>query len=106
MARGIEHYICASEDRDHYNNMYEYDCYYYPPKPLKPNVIVSPVVNIEQNIPQEQLKEIINERLQEMKKNIVDEINNSINIAITNEDVDAVIDEIYGGSASDVMKED
>jgi hypothetical protein len=53
MARGIEHYICASEDRDHYNNMYEYDCYYYPPKPLKPNVIVSPVVNIEQNIPQE-----------------------------------------------------
>jgi hypothetical protein len=41
-----------------------------------------------------------------MKKNIVDEINNSINIAITNEDVDAVIDEIYGGSASDVMKED
>ena len=52
----------------------------------------------------EEIKQLINSRLQELKQNIVDEINATINVGITSQDVDAVIDEIYGGSASDVIK--
>lgn len=106
MSRGLEHYICASEDRDHYNNTYAYDCYYYPPRPPKPNIIVSPIVNVESKVSQEELRNIVNERLQALKQTIVEEIKASINIEVTNEQVDAVINEIYGGSASDVMKEE
>ena len=104
MSRGMEHYVCASEDRDHYNNIYAYDCYYYPPRPPRPNLIVSPTVHVESKVSPEELRQLINERLVEMKQTIIDEIKASINVEITTEQVDAVIDEIYGGSASDVMK--
>ena len=72
MPRGLEHYICSSEDRCHYDNTCAYDYYYCPPMPPKPNLIVSPIVNIESNISEEEIKQLINSRLQELKQNIVD----------------------------------
>ena len=85
MSRGMEHYVCASEDRDHYNNTYEYDCYYYPPRPPKPNIIVSPIVNVESKVSSEELRQLINERLADMKQATIDEIKASLDVEITTE---------------------
>lgn len=108
MPRLRENYICSSEDRAHYNHMnnnnYYYDYYYnyyYPPKPSENNIIDS-----SSGLSQEQIKKLINERISQLKETLVEEINSMIDIKITTQDVDAVIDEIYGGSASDVMKEE
>ena len=85
MSRGMEHYVCASEDRDHYNNIYEYDCYYYPPRPPKSNIIVSPIVNVESKVSSEELRQLINERLADMKQTTIDEIKASLDVEITTE---------------------
>lgn len=104
MPRGMENYICASEDFSHYDN--ETDLIYgfrYP--------TVAPEVTIIQNISQseiseEKLKELIQAHIPEIKETIIDELGDIIASPVTREAVDAVIDEIYGGSALDAVKED
>ena len=112
-----ETYICSSEDRRHYNNIRSNNDYYFhrycmpsPPihKKEKPIYIIDNTESTSGNtiISQEQIKQLINENIAQLKDAIIQEISNALNIQITNEDINAVINEIYGGSASDVFKEE
>ena len=106
-----ETYICSSEDRRHYNNIrsnndYYFDYYCMPAPPIhkenKPVYIIETESTNNNIISQEQIKQLINE----LKDTIIEEISEALNTKVTNEDINAIIDEIYGGSASDVFKEE
>lgn len=119
MSRTIEDYICASEDRSHYNNerfnSYGYWSFYptvpiyYQLQPCRdypnpgPNPQPSPPTNItiiQQTISKQEINEIIDEQIPRIADSISDKIGDIIN----NSDLDSSIDEIYGGSASDMIE--
>ena len=117
MSRAIEDYICASEDRSHYNNerfgsygywnFYPIIPTYYSPQPCRdypnPNPQPSPSTNItiiKQTISKQEINEIIDETI----PRIADSISNKIGDVIDSSDLDSSIDEIYGGSASDMIE--
>ena len=100
MSRAIENYICASEDRSHYNN--ETDNLYGFHYPMRsPEVTIIQQVIKTETVSDERLLELINERLPELKETVLNEI---VIPGITTEDVDAVVDEIHGGSALDAIE--
>jgi len=120
MSRAMENYICASEDRSHYNTD---TCVLldYWPDPLVPihypvqigsyeeypqslvdqnpaNIVINETV-IQQNISQEEIIEIINNTIPQLAETLAEKLGT----IITEADLDAAIDEIYGGSASSLI---
>lgn len=93
MSRAIENYICASEDRPHYNNE-SWDLYgfYYPVR--HPEVTIIQQVYKEEKVPDKRLNELIDARIPQLTKDITDEV-----IA----DIGKEDWEINGGTASDVI---
>lgn len=118
MSRAIEDYICASEDRSHYNNerFGSYSCWgLYPVTPIyyspmwsyrdyhNPNPQPAPPTNvtiIKQTISKQEINEIIDETIPRIAESISDKIGD----VIDSSDLDSSIDEIYGGSASDMIE--
>ena len=105
MPRAIEDYICASEDRSHYNN--ETDYLYGFQYPMRaPHVIVIQDVHktqiIEREVPDERLNDLIAAHMPEEKETILNELGETI---VTQENIDDRIDEIRGGTAADAIKE-
>ncbi len=97
MSRAIENYICASEDRPHYNNeTWELYGFWYPMR--SPKVItINNITKIEQTISQDQINEMIDARIPEVVETVATEV------------VDTVvpsIKEVHGGTASEVMFDD
>ena len=96
MPRALEDYICASEDRSHYNNE-TWDLYgfYYPW--VEPHYTTINIINkteiIEQKISDEELDVEITARIPQ----IADEVGDIIVPSIK---------EVHGGSASEVMDEE
>jgi len=126
MSRQIEDYICASEDRTHYNtedlfprgfylrpkikpriarkSFRDYDDkipdgYYIEPAlvPIATTINITNTTEVVEQVDSEQIKEVINDTLPEMKEDIANDV-----LDMISEDG---IDEIYGGSATDVIKE-
>lgn len=106
MSRAIERYVCASEDRSHYNN--ETWClrgFHYP---LEPHVTVIEVVNkteVVEVVPEEKMREMVDAMVPGIQADIRDDLLTEINETIIPELQTEEIDEIYGGSATDVIKE-
>lgn len=100
MPRAIEDYICASEDRPHYNNE-TLDLYgfYYPMR--RPHVTTINIINkteiIEQGVSEEQINELIDARIPQVIETVANEVGDSIVPSIK---------EVHGGSASEVMDDD
>ena len=108
MSRAIERYVCASEDRSHYNNETDYLIgFRYPMKSPRVTVIqnITKTEIIEREVPEEKLQELIDARIPEIKETVINEIGDIAATAVTTEAVDEAINEIYGGSASDLVKE-
>ena len=102
MSRARERYICASEDRPHYNNEADYFMGYRCPAP-PPNVVTFVQEKIiKEEISEDKLNELIDARIPQLKEDVLNEINDTVT---TTDVIDAAIDEIYGGSASDVLEE-
>lgn len=108
MSRAMENYICASEDRPHYNN--ETDILYgfrYPMKSPRVTIIQDITEVIKEEMSEEKINELIDARIPQVTETVINEIGDTImDLSVTGEAVDAAIDEIYGGSASDIIKED
>ena len=120
MSRAIENYICASEDRPHYDNeffiaydywplpavfidypgkTYSYEGYQQPPVDQNPtNVVINETI-VQQTISQEEITEIINNTIPQLAETLAEKLGT----IITEADLDAAIEEIYGGSASDII---
>jgi len=105
MSRAIERYVCASEDRPHYNNetniLYGF-CY-----PMRaPEVTIIQEIHetkiVEREVPDERLNDLIDARIPGLKETVLDELGETI---VTQDNIDDTIDEIYGGSASDMIGE-
>lgn len=93
MPRAIEDYVCASEDRSHYNNETYYPYGFQTPM-LEPRVtIIQEVHKLE--ISDEQLSRVLEAQMPKVTDTIINEL-----------DLDAAIDEIHGGSAADAVPED
>lgn len=107
MSRARERYICASEDRPHYNNEIDsFVRYRCPPPP--PQVLSFVQENhitevIKEEVPIDKLNELIDARIPQIAETIINEVGDTV---VTTDNVDAAVDEIYGGSASDVLEED
>ncbi len=102
MSRARERYICASEDRPHYNNEADYFMGYRCPAP-PPNVVTFVQEKIiKEEISEDKLNELIDARIPQLKEDVLNEINDTVT---TTDVIDAAVDEIYGGSASDVLEE-
>lgn len=119
MSRAIENYICASEDRPHFNNDFfiDYDYWsfplipfyypneicpyeeYYQPQQQNPTSVVINETIIQQSITQEEITELLNRTIPQLAENLAERLGN----IISEEDLDAAINEIYGGSASDMI---
>lgn len=100
MSRAIENYICASEDRSHYNNeTWELWGFRYPMR--VPYVTTINVINktevIEQKISEEELNAAIDARIPQITETVANEVGEIIVPSIK---------EIHGGSASEVMDEE
>ena len=119
MSRAIEDYICASEDRSHYNNETYREFHYFPfaqpayypikqedypsynptVTPQQPTNITINKTIIQQTISKQEVNEIITAAIPQL----AEAISNEIEDITINPDIDAAIDEIYGGSASDII---
>ena len=99
MSRAIEDYVCASEDRSHYNNeTCELWGFYYPmrsPHVITINEVVEQTV-IKEEVPIEKLNELIDARIPELTEIVTDEVSANILPEIT---------EVHGRSASEVIGE-
>lgn len=106
MSRAIEDYVCASEDRSHYNNETDFLMgFRYPTQSPRVTIIQENHITevIKEEIPDERLNELIDARIPQVTETVINEIGDSL---VTTENIDAAIDEIYGGSASDILGED
>lgn len=91
MPRAIEDYICASEDRSHYNNeTWELLGFHYP---MRTPHVINIINKVEQKISQEELNELIDARIPHITETVVNEVIPSIS-------------EVHGGSASEVMEDE
>ena len=109
MSRAIERYVCASEDRSHYNN--ETDYLYGFRYPMRsPKVINISLINqtIREELPiekiNEQISELVSQQMPSLTETVVTELGDLLNQPVTTEEVDDAIDEIYGGSAIDMVE--
>lgn len=120
MSRAIENYICASEDRPHYDTefliTYDYwsppvtpvnyhggpymqqDCYRPPEHNDPKNVIINKTI-IQQSMSKEEITQLINDTIPQLAENLAEKLGT----IVTEADLDAAIEEIYGGSASDII---
>jgi cell division ATPase FtsA len=100
MSRAIEDYVCASEDRPHYNNeTWELWGFQYPmrsPKVINIREVIETKV-IKEEVPEEKLNELIDARIPHITEVVTDEVNEAIIPTIT---------EVHGGSATEVMDDD
>lgn len=100
MPRAMEDYICASEDRSHYNNETYYPYGFQTPM-LEPRVtIIQEIHKVE--ISDEQLSKVLADRMPEVKETILNELGD----IITKDNIDDAITEIHGGTAADAIRED
>ena len=97
MPRAIEDYICASEDRSHYNNEGYYPWGFQTPMRTPEVTVINQITKIvKEKISEEELTEIINARIPQITERVTAEVSQNILPEIT---------EIDGGSASDLMEE-
>lgn len=99
MSRAIENYICASEDRWHYNNETRYPYGFQTPMRTPEVTIINQIVKteiIKQEISEEELARLIETCIPQITKVVTTEVSQNILPEIT---------EIDGGSASEVMDE-
>jgi len=92
MSRAIENYVCASEDRPHYNTddpMGIYGFYYGIGSPYIQSVHVS--YNITPT--EEQLRSLVEEKVPEIRDQVLDEVGEVIVPSISEEEIDEIIDE-------------
>lgn len=100
MSRAIEDYVCASEDRSHYNNETgELWGFYYPMR--SPHVItineITETTIVKEEVPIDKLNELIDARIPQITETVTNEVSENIIPEIT---------EVHGGSASEVMGEE
>ena len=108
MSRQIEDYLCASEDRTHYN--WDGPCLrgFHTHGMVAPHVINYNIINkteVVEVVPEEKIKEMVDALVPNIQENITNDILTEINETIIPELTTEEIDEIYGGSATDVIKE-
>lgn len=100
-------YICNSEDRPHYDRDDKFlRGFHYPM--LAPHVTHIEIVNkteVVEEVTPERIKEVVESMMPEVKDNIQTEIVTELNENIIPNILDEGIDEIYGGSATDVIPE-
>ena len=97
MPRAIEDYICASEDRSHYNNEGYYPWGFQTPMRTPEVTVINQITKIvKEKISEEELTEIINARIPQITERVTAEVSQNILPEIT---------EIDGGSASDLIEE-
>lgn len=95
MSRAIENYVCASEDRSHYNTddpMGIYGFYYGIGSPY----IQTLNVHYDITPTEEQLKRIVEEKIPEVRDQILEEVGEVIVPAISNDEIDEMIYERMG----------
>ena len=98
MSRMIEDYVCASEDRVHYNLDDECLRGFHRQGMIAPHVITYNITNkteIIETVSDDKIKEVVETMIPGLKEDIHNDIVNEIE----------EIDEIYGGSATEVLKE-
>lgn len=97
MPRAIEDYVCASEDRSHYNNEGYYPWGFQTPMRTPEVTVINQITKVvKEKISEEELTEIINARIPQITERVTAEVSQNILPEIT---------EIDGGSASDLMEE-
>lgn len=97
MPRAIEDYVCASEDRSHYNNEGYYPWGFQTPMRTPEVTIINQITKVvKEKISEEELTEIINARIPQITERVTAEVSQTILPEIT---------EIDGGSASDLIEE-
>lgn len=91
MSRAIEDYVCASEDRPHYNNE-TWDLYgfYYP---MRTPHVINIINKTVEKVSTEELNELIDARIPHITETVVNEVLPSIS-------------EIDGGDAFNAVKEE
>lgn len=94
MSRAIEHYVCASEDRSHYNtdrNIDDNILYHMYIQAMRPPIVHYVRPTKEEST--QQINEIINEKSTEWVENIINEIGDITIPVLTDEEIDEIIDE-------------
>lgn len=94
MSRAIEQYVCASEDRSHYNtdrNIDDSFLYHMYIQALHPPVIqyIQPIKSENEK----QINEILDEKSPELVETIINEIGEIVVPTLTDEEIDEIIDE-------------
>ena len=104
MSRAIENYVCASEDRSHYDTCaWDLQGFRYPS--LAPQVTYIEVINkteIVDTVLEEKIKKMVDTVVSKIQTDMRDDLLTELNETIASE---LQIDEIYGGSATEGMKE-
>ena len=98
MSRAMEDWVCASEDRWHYDNDTWYPYGFQTPMVSPEVTIINQIVKteiIEQKISEEELNELIEARIPQLVERVTAEASENIIPEIT---------EIHGGSASEVLE--
>ena len=95
MPRAIEDYVCASEDRWHYDNeTWDLWGFEYPMRSPKVVTIVNQTTIIKEKVSQEEINQLIDARIPHLTETVVNEVNETLADSIT---------EIHGGSATEVI---
>lgn len=92
MSRAIEDYVCASEDRSHYDTddlINRYGFYYGIGSPYIQSVHVS--YNITPT--EEQLRSLVEKKVPEIRDQVLDEVGEVIVPSISEEEINEIIDE-------------
>lgn len=95
MPRAIEDYICASEDRSHYDNeTYGLWGFEYPMRSPRVITFVNETKIIKEKVSEEEINQLIDARIQGLTQTVVNEVKETIADSI---------DEVHGGSATEVI---
>ena len=126
-------YICSSEDRPHYDTediipfgtylrkKPNDDIHKYPRRPgdrcapgeypvpvWPPHVTSINITNkteVVEEVTDERIQTVVDDYVPTITENVIEEIGDNITVSVTAQEVDEAVDEIYGGSASDMIPE-
>ena len=84
---------------DYYSGMYPAVA------PYIANINITNTTEITQEVSDEHIQNIVDNYVPTITENVIDEIGDNIVVDVNTETVDEAVDEIYGGSAEDVLKE-
>ena len=96
MPRALEDYVCASEDRSHYDNeTWDLWGFEYPMRSPKVINIVHETKIIKEKMSEEEINQLIDARIPQLVETVTNEVADTVIPSIT---------EVHGGSATEVIK--